>query len=81
MSRDTCKTFQSGDRVTVRRVIKSSRHRGKALTPGMVGVVDSMDQEVRVRFPSQPSTIWYLYDGDLVAVSSDEPSGEAVHSA
>ena len=76
-NRALCKTFQPGDRVTVRRTIKSSRHRGKALTPGMVGVVDSMDQEVRVRFAEQPSTIWYLYDGDLVLA---EQSGEAVNA-
>lgn len=61
------KTFQPGDRVTVRRVIKSGKS-SRVITPGTLGVVESMDQEVRVHFAAFPNVIWIMYDGDLVAV-------------
>lgn len=62
------KTFRPGDQVTVRRVIKSGRWHPFFLAPGMVGVVESMGQCVRVRFPGDLPAVWYLYDGDLIHV-------------
>jgi hypothetical protein len=81
MDRAAYKTFKPGDRVTVRRIIKSEKWRPYFLAPGMVGVVESMDQIVRVRFPCDLPIAWCLYDGDLLAVSGDAPSGESVNSA
>ena len=72
-SRAQYKTFRPGDRVTVRRVIKSGKS-ARVITPGMAGVVESMDQEVRVQFSGYPSVVWILYDGDLVAFNGEMPS-------
>ena len=66
--RAACKTFRPGDRVTVRRPVKSGKRPG-AVLPGMTGVVDRMEQYVYVRFPEFPRTLWVLYDGDVILVS------------
>lgn len=65
------RTFKPGDTVTVRRVVKSGKHTGCRLEPGAEGIVESMEQQVRVRFPQFPRTIWVLYDGDLVHVGKE----------
>jgi hypothetical protein len=66
--RASFKTFRPGDEVTVRRVVRSGKWRPCRLEPGMTGIVDRMDQRVRVRFPQSCPfpLVWVLYDGDLV---------------
>jgi hypothetical protein len=66
--RAACKTFRPGDRVTVRRVIKSGKWAGRCLVPGMTGTVIRMGQQVWVSFPEHPNLLWRLHDGDLAKV-------------
>jgi hypothetical protein len=64
--RAACKTFRPGDRVTVRRVVKSGKYPEYRLVPGMTGTVERMGQRVEVVFPEYPRALWMLYDGDLI---------------
>jgi hypothetical protein len=64
--RAACKTFRPGDRVTVRRVVKSGRLPECVVRPGMIGTVERMGQRVEVTFPEYPRVLWTLYDGDLI---------------
>lgn len=65
--------------MTVRRVVKSTRYQDVWISPGVVGVVVSMDQRVSVAFPESPAYagLWTLYDGDLILVDRpDTIAGE-----